>query len=665
MSGLNGWTGKILEVDLSSGQIMTSTIKEEWLHNFIGGSGLASKVLYDRVGPDVEPFSSENLIIISAGPLTGTVAPSGSRVEVTTKSPLTGILGRANSGGIFGAKMKMAGYDLIVICGKSEQPVYLWIDDDIVELRDANHLWGLDVWQTHHGICETHKAELLDGNFLNSIGTLSIGPAGENLSMAACVMDGLAHAAGLGAIGAVWGYKKLKAVAVRGTKGVNIAKPKELVQTAKSLWERSHAYPLFGSTFKYGTNAWVGGSYSRSKVARVFVGGERNDAIEEKGFEAIYDGHRGCHGCFLSCDHFLNVKEGKYKGTKGEGVEGFVQIYALSFKIRSASFLAKYNNLCNQLGMNVSSVGSAVVWAMELWKAGVISIEDTGGIEITEGNEEAILELMSQMAYRRGFGDIMSDYPVQAARRLGKDSDLYAAHTKGQFAWVPGHGIGTTLIYTLGLNTATRGFDHLTGTLSIYTRDWRVEFGMTDKLLTELGQKRYGDPNTFMTPWEVNLNTVQAEIDQENLLYMCDMAGMCKFPTQYNMPVNGIYYSDIAHLLTQVTGEDFTEVELIEAASRVKTLQHAYNAREGIRRIDDYPFFLRWEMEKGEPHPLFTADKVKLTLKNYDAVLDEWYRLRGFDPVTGIPRQATLERLGLHDVVEDLKKRDVLKETIH
>ena len=665
MNTLNGWTGRKLEVDLSSGRISTETIQKDWMRKFVGSSGFASKILYDRVGPEVKPYSPENLIIISVGPLTGTLAPSGSRVEVTTKSPLTGILGRANSGGIFGAKMKMSGYDLIVISGKSKKPVYIWIEDDAVELRGADHLWGLDVWQTHHRICDTHKAKLLDGNFLNSIGTLSIGPAGENLSMAACVMDGLAHAAGLGAIGAVWGDKNLKAVAVRGTKGVGIARPKELVQTAKRLWERAHADPLFESTFKYGTNAWVGGSYSRSKVARVFVGGERNDAIEEKGFEEIYDGHRGCHGCFLSCDHFLNVKEGKYKGTKGEGVEGFVQIYALSFKTRSASFLAKYNNLCNQLGMNVSSVGSAVVWAMELWKAGVINKEDTGGIEITEGNEEAILVLMSQMAYRKGFGDIMSDYPKEAARKLGKGSDRYAAHTKGQFAWVPGHGIGTTLIYTLGLNTATRGFDHLTGTISIYTRDWRAEFGMTDKLLTELGQKRYGDPNTFMTPWEVNLNTVQAEIDQENLLYMCDMVGMCKFPTQYNMPVHGIYYSDIALLLEQVTGEDFTAGELVDAASRVKTLEHAYNAREGMRRIDDYPFFLRWEMERGEPHPLFTASKVKLTLENYNAVLDEWYKLRGFDPVVGIPRKATLERLGLPDVAEDLQKRGTLKERNH
>ncbi len=664
MTELNGWAGRILNVHLTTGEIKVDSLPLEWQRKYLGGSGFASRILYDEVGPDIEAMTPENIIVVTAGPLTGTLAPSGSRCELTTKSPLTGILGRSNTGGIFGAKMKMAGYDVIIIRGKSEKPVYIWIDDETVEIRDATMLWGLDVWKTNRKICQEHKARLVDGQFLNGIGTLTIGPAGEFLSMAACVMDGHAHAAGIGGIGAVWGYKRLKGIAVRGTRGVSVARPKELLQTAKKLWKRTEKDPVYPMTFKWGTMGWVGGAYSRSHVARVFVGGSRNEPIEEKGFEPLIDGYRGCHGCALHCDHYLKVKEGKYKGTKGEGVEGFVQIYALSFRTMSAAFLAKFNNLCNQLGLNVSSVGSAVVWAMDLYRDGVITKADTDGIEVTEGNEEAILELMRKMAYREGFGDILADYPVRGAEKLGKKSERYAAHTKGQFAWVPGHGIGTTLVYTLGLNTATRGYDHLTGCISIYTKDFRPEFGITDELLIKLGQERYGDATVFMEPWDVNLNTVRAEYDQENLLYMCDMIGMCKFATQYNFPVDGVYYQDIVDLLMAVTGEPFTVEDVIEAANRVNALQHAYNAREGIRRIDDYPFFLRWKLEKGEPHPLYAEDQVKVSLENYDAVLDEWYRLRGFDLKTGIPTGAELEKLGLKDVADDLKKREILTEAV-
>jgi aldehyde:ferredoxin oxidoreductase len=631
---------------------------------YVGASGFGSRILYDEVGPEVEAMTPENRLIIAAGPLTGTLAPSASRCELTTKSPLTGILGRANTGGTFGATMKLAGYDVIVIRGRSEKPVYIWLDDDDVEIRDASHLWGQDVWKTHHAIDHAHQArKITDGRYLNEVATLTIGPAGENLSMAACVMDGVAHAAGIGGIGAVWGYKRLKGVAVRGTRGVNIEKPKEFIDLAHTLWGRSKKDPMWPSTHKWGTMAWVGGSYSRSKVARVFVRGSRNEAIEEKGFEPIVEGSRGCHGCAIGCDHFLNVKEGKYKGTKGEGVEGFVQIYALSFRTMSAPFLAAYNNLCNRLGMNVSSVGSAVVWAMELWRAGIINEADTGGIEVTEGNQEAILELMEKMAHREGFGDILSDYPARAAEKLGKDSDLYAAHTKGQFAWVPSHGIGTTLIYTLGLNTATRGYDHLTGCLSILTKEFRAEpmFGITEDLLTKLGQERYGDPKVFTEPWEFNPKTVQAEYDFENLLYLCDLIGMCKFATRYNLPVTGLCIEDMADLLTTVTGELFTGEDLDLAARRVFALERAYNAREGMRRIDDYPFFLRWKMERGEPHPIYKEDQVRVNAENYAAVLDEWYGLRGYDVKTGIPSGEELKKLGLEDVAADLEERNIMQ----
>jgi aldehyde:ferredoxin oxidoreductase len=185
-------------------------------------------------------------------------------------------------------------------------------------------------------------------------------------------------------------------------------------------------------------------------------------------------------------------------------------------------------------------------------------------------------------------------------------------------------------------------------------------FGITDDLLTRLGQERYDDPKVFMEPWEFNPNTVRAEYDFENLLYLCDLVGMCKFATQYNLPVTGISIEDMADLLKTVTGERFTGENLNLAARRVIMLERAYNAREGMRRIDDYPFFLRWKMERGEPHPIYKEDQVRVTAENYAAVLDEWYRLRGCDLKAGIPSGEELKKLGLEDVALDLEKRSIM-----
>jgi aldehyde:ferredoxin oxidoreductase len=247
---------------------------------------------------------------------------------------------------------------------------------------------------------------------------------------------------------------------------------------------------------------------------------------------------------------------------------------------------------------------------MALWKEGIITKDDTGGIEVTEGNEDAIMELTRQIAYREGFGDILADFPVKAAQRLGRNSDRYASHTKGQFAWIPGHGIGITLIYTMSLNVNTRGYDHLMGGMSMFTPNLRAEFGITEDLLTRL-------------------------------MVLADMMGTCKFGTRYNQPVTGIYIPEWRDFLSAATGQTFTEEDLMAAARRVIALERCYNAREGIRRIDDYPFYLWWQKKHGKPHPIYTT-------------------MRGHDLKTGIPTRSELKRCGLQDVSEDLHKRKIL-----
>jgi aldehyde:ferredoxin oxidoreductase len=660
MAELKGWVGRILDVDLTTRKIETYPFNKDWAMEYLGGKGFGARVLYDNVGPEIDPLSPENVVIIAASLLNGTLAPASSRCEVIAKSPMTGIYGRSNVGGGFGPEMKWAGYDMIIIRGKSEKPAYLWIDDEHVQILDARHIWGKSVWESRRFILDEQMAKGTDRQHVASLATLLIGPAGENLSLASAIMCGNGRAAGTCSLGAVWGSKTLKGIAVKGSRGVTVGKPEAFLQLCKKLGERFVGDPLYNSLREWGTMGWVGGSYSRSPAGKALSGGERNEAIEESGFKPLIERHLACRGCPLHCSHFYNVKEGKYKGVKGQGLEGFAQIFALSFKTRSAEFLCKYNNLCNQLGLNVSSVGPAVIWAMELWKAGIITKADTDGIEITEGNEDAILELARKMAYKEGFGEILSDYPVGAAQKLGRNSDQYAAHTKRMQTWGVGPGIGTSLVYTLALNVATRGFDHLTGGPSIYTPNFRDEFGITNELLAKLGQERYGDPKIFIEPWVLKPKKAQVVYDFENLMGMADINGICKFATWYNMPVAGIGMKDFADLLSLATGESFSSEDLVKVARRSFALERAYNAREGIRRIDDYPFFLWWQLKHGEPHPIFGNQQNPVNLEVYNAILDDYYKLRGCDIKTGIPTATTLEELGLQDVADDLEKRDIL-----
>ena len=651
----------MLAVDLSSGEISTRELPEDWNVKYLGGRGFAVRLLYDLTDPQTDPLGPENVVIVAAGPLTGTLAPSSSRCEVVSKSPLTGIYARGDVGGTFGPIMKYAGFDLLLVKGRAEKPVYLWIDDDAVEIRDAESLWGLDVWQARERICRTHESVSPGaGKFLQPVGSLLIGPAGEHLSLAACVMSGVAHAAALGGLGAVWGSKNMKGIAVRGTRGVDIADPERFLQLCRDQWRRYHDDPMYDSTRKWGTLGWVGGSDSRSAISDYMLG-ERFEAIEEPAFEPLIQKNRACYGCPIHCDHFLHVKEGKYRGSKGEGLEGFVQILGMSFKTPSPPFLAEWNNLCNRLGLNVSSAGVAIIWAMALWKEGIITKDDTDGIELTEGNEEAIMELSRGMAYREGFGDILADFPVKAAERLGRNSDRYAAHTKGQFAWMPGHGIGITLVYTMSLNVNTRGYDHLMGGMSILTPNLRTEFGITEQLLTRLGKERYDDPDIFAkNAWDYHPRIVEAECEFEHMMVLADMMGTCKFATRYNHPVTGIYFTEWRDFLSAATGREYSEEELQAAVRRVIALERCYNGRAGMRRIDDYPFYLWWEKKYGEPHPLYTEDQIPLERDRYDRILDEWYALRGCDPNTGIPTEEELERCGLQDVAGDLLERSVL-----
>ncbi|MDZ4230919.1 MAG: aldehyde ferredoxin oxidoreductase N-terminal domain-containing protein, partial [Dehalococcoidales bacterium] len=617
MTDWYGWAGTILNVDLTNMKVSNEELSPEFAARYIGASGFGARILYDEVGPEVDPLSPENIIIIGSGPLGGTIAPSGSRYELISKSPLTGILGRSNGGGFFGSEMKFAGYDLIVIRGKAEKPVYLWLNDGRAEIRDAAHLWGTDAWSAQHLIQQE----------LNSpdIQTLKIGPAGENMCFSSCVTNSLGRAAGMTSIGAVWGSKNLKAVAALGNKEVKVARPKEFGELCQALIERAKTDPMYSIHTKYGTSAWVSQALYKQRKADL---------------DALYDKNLSCFGCAYHCSHFYSVKSGKYKGTAGEGFEGFHGGLAAGVGINDPAFMSQYNNLCNQLGVHICTPYMAIAWAMDLYQDGIITKEDTEGLEITPGNEEMILSLVRKIAYKEGFGAILDD-PIRGADMLGRGSDQYITHIKRDSSR-GGAGRGSRR----GGVEAAQGTGNLRTNLygAVYTRrgahsqnnpGTRVEY--SDEHMRKLGRERYNDSEAFFKPNSPDPVNARWVYDVENIFALCDMTGACRFASEQTFNTEGVHLGDFARLMSAATGIDFNPADLIEATERKLVLERAFNAREGIRRVDDYPYPFHYLLKYGKQHPHYDYTSFNFSLADYDMVLDEYYKLRGCDRETGIP----------------------------
>ena len=348
MATWNGWAGTILDVNLSTGKIEKVPLDRDQAIKHLGALGFGTRTLFDEVGPEVDPLSPDSVISIGSGPLVGTMSPASGRIDAVAKSPLTGIFARSNSGGFWGSELKWAGYDSIVFHGQSEMPVYLWIKDDHVELKDASHLWGKDTWETQRML----RKELGDHN----IKTLCIGPAGENKSFAAAIINDLARGAATRGLGAILGAKKMKAVAVRGGKGVSIARPRELIELTKQLMERFKLDPMYYSHIKYGTNSWVG------DIVMISIGKATGqpppESLMSDAFYQLCEKNLSCSSCPLHCSHFNNIKSGKYAGTMGEGVEGNTQLIGHELQVFDAAFVCKFNILCNQLGLDTQHTGA-------------------------------------------------------------------------------------------------------------------------------------------------------------------------------------------------------------------------------------------------------------------------------------------------------------------
>ena len=632
----HAYTRRVLRVDLSTGEIIREQLSEEMIRNFVGGRGINLKRLYDEVPAGIDPLGPENRLFVSCGPLTGTMAPSTSRTQCTTKSPLTGILGDSSTGGFFGAELKFAGYDQLIFQGVSEKPVYLWIHNDEVELRDAGHLWGLDTWQATRAI----QDELND----REIQALVAGPAGENMVRYAAIIGNLCRAAGRGGGGAVMGSKKLKAIAVRGTRGLGVARPEEFIRVAEGCFQKVYKDPSAILRSVQGTPSLVRVANMRGWLAYKNLQYATNDELTEKlsaeSFLKYVVKSKACFNCPLHCSHYYMVKEGPFAGSQAEGLE-YIGINCMGLKTGVDYYPAvlKANELANRYGFDVASLGDHISFAMECFEKGVITEKDTDGLELRFGNYEAMLAMIEKIVRREGFGETLSHGVVEAARRIGKGSIQWANHIKGLTIM---EDIRTGYGAAMGHSVSNVGAHHLRG--AVVAEEGLLQRAIPDEVaMREFGTMKAKDPFTE----EAKDQTIRW---YERITMAADCLGICKFVLS---PYAGQKLTTLQELLTLLSagsGLTFTEEEFKVLTERVLALERAFNAREGLGRKDDTLPPRMWEAPESGPQKGWSFEPEK-----WSKGLDAYYAIHGYTK-DGAPTKETLEKLGLAYVGEELER---------
>jgi len=619
---LYGYMGRILHVDLSTGKSETEPLREELAKKYIGGIGLGMRLLLDNSKPGTDPLSPENPLVLTTGPLSGTMAPTaGNGIAFVSKSPLTNGVGEAKSHGYFGADLKRAGYDAVIFKGSSEKPVYVWIDDDAIQLMDAKHLWGKSPMETE----ETVREELGDWY----IRVAAIGQAGEKLSRVAAIINDTTRAAGRTGMGTVMGSKKMKAIAVRGTKDIGVAKPDEFLEFAKVLHERMKGpaaakYRTLGTPLNVLVHNSLGALPTRNFTNATFEGAEKvsGEYLNERFVAKI----EGCSSCAMRCEHVAVVPEGPYKGTTAR-VE-YEPLWSLgpNCGVDHLDAVIKAMDLCNVYGLDSLSAGNIVGFAMDCYKHGILTKEDTGGLDLSFGNAEAVVEMVKRIGTREGLGDILAEGVKRAAEKIGKGAEKYANHIKG--LEMTGYDIRGLKTAAIGYAVSFRGADH----------NRHGAYGL------DLG----GKVNRF----KVEKGRGKMVIDIEDLYTVIDSLIVCKFS-------RGTYFDgfkDLARLYTLVTGIDMTPEELRVAGERINNLGRLFNVREGFTRKDDHlPAKVM-----STPVPDDTVSKGSyITQEELDFMLDDYYEARGWTR-EGFPTVEKLKAIGLDDlvyIVEDKIKK--------
>jgi len=629
---LGGYMGNVLRVDLSLGRISKEPLSEEMARKYVGTMGLGGRVLYDEVPPWVEPFDPANRLIFSTGPVTGSMTQTAGRHTVITKSPMTGYFGDASCGGYWGAELKFAGYDQVIVQGKATKPVYIWINDGAAEIRDASAYWGMDARETDRALCR----DLGD----KAVQVSCIGPAGENLVRYAAIMhDDAGRAAGRCGVGAVMGFMKLKAIAVRGHKRVPVANPdalREAILKVTSYYKESpqvqglHA----GGTPGYFAVGWsIGDSMSYNWQNENFKEFSQEKISWPGGYDLILAKTATCYTCLIACRRIANSgPDGPRKIEQGaEGVEyETLTFFGPSCGVDDVYTINKANDLCNLYGMDTISTASTIAFAMESFEKGLIDSKDTDGLALRFGNGDAVVEMVGKIARREGFGSLLAEGSRRAARTIGRGSEDFAMQVKGleiaahdprAFQAGGGPHYATTVTggrHTEGISLAFENFGAVSEPLGC-PQPW--DKAKSDPLQMVLVTKLFED-------WVCMLNSM----------------GYCYFSTEGRY---GGKDDELNHIsaYNAVTGLQMSVQDSLLVGERILNLRKAFNMRHGCTRSEDTL-----------PKRLLTESNKRAggAVVNLSQSLPEMYRLRGWDPATSKPTRAKLHELGLDDVAQDL-----------
>jgi aldehyde:ferredoxin oxidoreductase len=608
-----GYAGKTLEVDLTSQRVEKKpTVKYFDVGLFVGGKGFGALALWRELKPHVDPFSPENIVVFATGPLTGTLCPSV-RMCIVTKSPLTNTFCDSHIGGHLGPEIKFAGYDVILVKGKSERPVYLWINDEEVEICDAKHLWGLDTFQTEERIREERKDP--------TIRVACIGPAGEKLVKFALVNTERYRHAGRGGVGAVMGSKNLKALAVKGSGQIRIHNLEVFTQVTKEAREAVLENKTIRARRRWGTTRSVLFSSdqdllpTRNFREATFEGAENLSAdVFEKRF---WVKHKACYGCPVNCGKLGVVRSGSYAGTVVEGAEyETATLLGANCGISNHEAVAHANMLCDKLGLDTISTGNVIAFAMECYEKGILTQKETAGLQLNFGNEKALIETVHRIAVRKGIGNLLADGVKQVSEKLGEKTHEFAMQVKG--LELPGWGIRAAPGMGLAYATADRGGCHM--------RAWTISLEVSGIALDGSPINRYSI--------EKRSEIVKS---QQDYYAACDCLVACQFVK------DAIGKERYVKMLNAATGMKMTTDEFVRVGERIWNLVRMFNLREGFSRKDD-------TLPKRiltEPLPSGIARGQRLTESQLNKMLDEYYALREWDIQTGTPNKEKLRKLEL------------------
>lgn len=633
-----GYMGRILRVNLSIGKISSEPLQEDVARKYIGGRGLSAKILFDELKPGIDPLGPDNKIVVASGPMGAIPFSGNSRFSVCAKSPLGLGWGESYSGGYMSPKIKQSGFDAFIIEGVSKTPVWLYVNEGKAELRDASKYWGKSTEEAENGI----KKELGDTD-KRQTSVATIGQAGEKKVRFAAIMNDLREAAGRSGMGAVMGSKNLKAWGCKGSQKVPVHDDKKLNEFVRQCVTEVKKGPYIKPLHDYGTNGDTddlnaSGRLPTKNFSRGTFEGADKLTGETMVSSGLLVGRDTCWACSTNCKRVVDGKEPYQLDREVGGQEYETSTAFGSYCLNSDMYaVAKANQLCNLYGMDTISTGVVVGFAMEAYEKGIITKEQTGGLEIKWGSSDAIIKLVELIGNREGIGDLLGEGVWRAAQKLGKGAEDFAIHVKGRE--VPMHEHRGKRNVGLMYAVADRGACHMEWEHDDY---WEAD----TYLKPELGMVAAELPNRTLLDYGPSKTKIAKIL--ADLWSMCNSLVVCVFDIY---PGGGIEHSTLLGILNAATGWDMTMKEYMQAGDRAIDLTRAFNAREGLTREDDT---LPKRLMEPLPDGAFAGKPFGQDI--LDTMLDNYYTLRGWDKKTGIPTRAKLETIGLGEVADQLEK---------